>query len=79
MILLQILVESANGAAWASSKDLSSWLGIRGKSIDHVWEICINLNVLTPIDGNLYNAESWLKHNGFLGSTNNINPGRTEF
>lgn len=67
IICLQMLVESANGASWFGSSDLSAWLSIRGKSCEKVWEICAESNVLRPCGDGRYSAAQWLRDNKYLG------------
>lgn len=66
-ICIQMLVESASDYAWYTHQDLSTWLNIRGKSAQMVWNICIESGVLQRLNDGRYNAKQWLLQNKYIG------------
>lgn len=83
---MRVFVESANGASWFDCNDLSMWLSMRSKSIEHVWNTCIALKVLRRCGDGRYSALAWLQENKYIGDHRpekykypNINTGRSDF
>lgn len=66
-ILMQILVQSANGVSWVDAEDLARSIPLAGvKSCERVWEICKNHGVLRKVSGGL-SAIGWIKENRYMG------------
>lgn len=77
-ILMQILVQSANGITWTDAQDLAQSIPTAGtKSCERVWEICVHCGVLRESSG-CYSATSWLKESKAIGDARG-SESRSEF
>lgn len=79
-ILMQILVQSANGSAWIDAEDLARSIQLAGvKSCERVWEICKSNGILRAVSGGL-SAIGWMKENRYIGDFRpSVSESRSEF
>jgi len=63
--LINLLCDSVNGKSWLDAADLSMRLRRPLKQCERVWQLCIEENVLRPVDDG-YSAIAWLREKGYF-------------
>ena len=65
LALIQLFCDSVNGKSWLDAADLSMRLRRPLKQCERVWQLCIEENVLRPVDDG-YSAIEWLREKGYF-------------
>lgn len=63
--LIHLLCDSVNGKSWLDAADLSMRLRRPLNQCERVWQLCIEENVLRPVDDG-YSAIAWLREKGYF-------------